>query len=119
MCLAPAPACADVADDLQPVHGISMGWLVGLPGSRELGVEVVQEGPPDVDDEPRLGFPEEGGVGMSDARLIADREQRIEDAGAGVEDGLDVLGSWTEVGELGMTSLQLPEEGDHRLTLPV
>lgn len=81
--------------------------------SRELGVEVVEEGSPDVDDEPRLGLSEQLGVRVGHAPLVPDRQECIKDAGAGVQDGLDVLGARTQVGKAWMFSLQLPQECDH------
>ena len=68
-------------------------------GSRELGVEVVEEGPPDVDDEPRLGLSEQLGVRVGHAPLVPDRQEGVKDAGAGVQDGLDVLSTRTQVGK--------------------
>ncbi len=87
--------------------------------SRELGVEVVEEGRPDVDDEPSLRLSEQLGVRVGHAPLVPNRKKGVKDAGAGVQDGLDVLGARTQVGKAWMFRLQLPEEGDHGLPLPV
>ena len=73
-----------------------------LGTSGELGVEVVEKSPPDVDDEPCLGLAEQLCVGVRHARLVPDRQEGIEDAGAGIKDRLDVLSTRPEVGELGM-----------------
>ena len=87
--------------------------------SRELDVEVAEESPPDVDDEPSLGLSEQVSVRVRHAPLVPHRQEGVKDAGAGVQDGLDVLSTRTQVGEAWMFRLQLPEEGDHGLTLPV
>jgi hypothetical protein len=51
-------------------------FLYGLDdGSRELGVEVVEDRAPDVDDQRRLGLVEKGDTGMRHARLVPDGEQ--------------------------------------------
>src|SRR5579883_3409832 len=96
MCLAGPPTRRGASDRSGAVLKIFLGWL---GASRELGVEVVEQGTSDVDDEPRFGLPQDESVGMGDARLVPDGEQCVEDAGAGVEHGLDVLAPWTEVGE--------------------
>jgi hypothetical protein len=88
-------------------------------GVRELDVEVVEERPPDVDDEPGLGLSEQLGVRVGHAPLVPDRQEGVKDAGAGVQDGLDVLSTMTQVGKAWVFSLQLPEEGNHGLPLPV
>ena len=69
-CLGPSGSCA----------GHSLG------GSRELFVEVVEEVPSDVDDEPRLGLSKQLGARVHHAPPVPNRQKRIKDAGAGVEE---------------------------------
>jgi hypothetical protein len=79
--------------------------------STELGVEIVEEAPPDVDDQHGFGLAEKFLVRVGDARVVPDRQQGIQDAGAGVQDLPDVLGARTKVGELGVFRLDLPAPG--------
>jgi hypothetical protein len=97
------------------------GRRFGLPLllNAQLRIEVMEEGPSDVDDEPRLGLSEERSIRMRHAPLVPDRQKGIKNAGGGIENGLDILGAWTKVCKPGMPGLQLPKKGDHGVSVPM
>ena len=61
----------------------------------------MEQTPPHVDYEPRLGLVEQLLIGMRHARPVPDRQEGAENVGAGVEDLLNILTTRPQVGELG------------------
>jgi hypothetical protein len=55
----------------------------------------------------------------SAAFIKGDQEHGVKDAGSGIQDGLDILRTRTQVGTAWVFGLQLSEQGDHGLSVPV